>query len=618
MEDLAATDVIGRAAELGVIQDFLADIEHGPRALVLSGEAGIGKTVLWEAGVAEARGRFDSILTCRGVEAEASLSFAGLSELLGDVLDDVGPSLAPPRRQALEVALLLAEPGETAPDAHAIGLAVLDVLRALAERGQVLVALDDIQWLDPASAGALQIALRRLRDEPLRLLATLRLGPELAGSPVQLDRSFPHGQLGQLTVGPLSLAALHQLLEERLGLELTRPELARVQEATAGNPFFALELGRELVRTNTRPAPGQALRVPESLRELLGGRLARLPGETLDVLLLVAALARPTVELVAATYGERERVLEALEGAVEEAVVELDDESVRFAHPLLGSICYERAPVWKRRAVHRALASAVKDVEERARHLALAAEGPDEAIAAELDAGAEHAVARGAPTAAAELCELAAQLTPADPALDRNRRMRAANFHRLAGNGERAAAMFEQLLTEVPPGVERADVLFGIVSTEQPDTQSLVDLCAEALAEAPGDDARSARILAFRSGALLRTGEGVRTALSDARESLTRAERTGEPALVVAAIARLGIAEAWTGESTPGLLERGVEIGKDGQASSRCTTTPRATPSAGNWPAWGTRRVQTPSSRSWRRKPWGAGTSSRAASSSGG
>ncbi len=93
---------------------------------------------------------------------------------------------------------------------------------------------------------------------------------------------------------------MHSLLKERLGLELTRPELVRVQEATAGNPFFALELGRELVRTGTRPTAGRALRVPESLRELLGERLARLPGETLDVLLQVAALARPTVELVAA------------------------------------------------------------------------------------------------------------------------------------------------------------------------------------------------------------------------------------------------------------------------------------------------------------------------------
>ena len=162
-----------------------------------------------------------------------------------------------------------------------------------------------------------------------------------------------------------------------------------MQEATAGNPFFALELGREFARTNTRPAPGQALHVPESLRELLGDRLARLPGETLDVLLQVAALARPTIPLVAAAHGDEMRVLTALEAAVREGVVEHDGERVRFVHPLLASICYEQAPLWKRRAVHKALASAVKDVEERARHLALAAEGPDAAVASELDAAAE-------------------------------------------------------------------------------------------------------------------------------------------------------------------------------------------------------------------------------------
>ena len=107
--------VIGRDAEIGSIEAFLARVEGGPTALVLSGEAGIGKTVLWEAGVEDARERLDRVLICRGVEAEASLSFTGLSELLGDVLDEVGPSLAPPRRRALEVALLLVEPGETPP-----------------------------------------------------------------------------------------------------------------------------------------------------------------------------------------------------------------------------------------------------------------------------------------------------------------------------------------------------------------------------------------------------------------------------------------------------------------------------------------------------------------------
>jgi DNA-binding CsgD family transcriptional regulator len=553
-----AITVIGRDDELGAIQAFLAEVEHGPSALVFSGEPGIGKTLLWEAGIEDAARSFASVLTCRGVEAEATLSFAALSELLAPVFDDVVPSLLPPRRLALEVALLMVEPGDRPPDAHAIGLAVLDLLHALAERGRVLVALDDLQWLDPASAGVFQIALRRLRRDRIGVLATARRAQETS-SPVELQRSFPEERVVELTIGPLSSGAVRRLLQERLGLELTRPELARVQDATAGNPFFALEFGRELVRTGARPAPGQALKVPESLRELLGGRLARLPAETVDVLVLAAALARPTVDLVAATYGDRERVLEAIESAVREGVVELDDSRMEFTHPLLASICYEQAPIWKRRAVHRALAGAVSEVEERARHLALAADGPDAAIASELDTAAEQAAARGAPATAAELCELAAKLTPSDPSRDRERRMHAGRFHRLAGNGERAAEILELLLAEVPSGVERADVLFELASTERHDNEALIALEDEALAEAVDDDARSSRILSLRSGAYLRSGVAS-SGLSDARDALERAERVGDPALTAAAIGRLGIAEAWAGDSTPGLLERGAEI----------------------------------------------------------
>jgi hypothetical protein len=518
---LVSTPVIGRDEELGSVEAFLAGVEQGPVALVLSGEAGIGKTMLWEAGAADAERRFGRVLSHRSVEAEALLSFAGLSDLLSPVFDEVAPELAPLRRRALEVALLLVEPGEEASDPRAIGLALLDVLQVLAERGPVVVALDDVQWLDPASAGVLQIALRRLRDERVGVLATLRKVPGVA-APFELEYAFPGERLQRLSLGPLSLAALHHLLKARLALELTRPELTRVQEATAGNPFFALELGRELVRTNTRPAAGQALHVPDSLRELLGGRLAQLPGELLDVLLQVAALARPTVEVVAAAHGDREQVRAALEAAVREGVVELSDSRVRFTHPLLASICYEQAPIWKRRAVHRALAGAVTDVEERARHLAQAAEGHDATVAGELEAAAEQAASRGATAAAAELSELAAELTPADPVLSRQRRLRAASLHRLAGESERAAAMLEQLLSEVPPGGERADVLFELILTLRADAPTIVELCGEALTEAAGDDVRSARILAFRS--VIRLNEAnVPAALADARAALEKA-----------------------------------------------------------------------------------------------
>src|SRR5215472_11246756 len=211
--DTMAGAVIGRDEELAAIGAFLDGVWSGPRALVFAGEAGIGKTLLWEAGVAQAKGRVGRVLSCRGAEAEASLSFAALSELFGPFFDEVALSLAGPRRRALAVALLLAEPGEQRPDAHAIGLAVRDALRVLAAGGPVVVALDDAQWLDPASAGVLGVALRRLGDDHVGVLATVRAGSE-AAVPLELGRTFPDGRLERRVVGPLSLGEVHELLRE--------------------------------------------------------------------------------------------------------------------------------------------------------------------------------------------------------------------------------------------------------------------------------------------------------------------------------------------------------------------------------------------------------------------
>jgi DNA-binding CsgD family transcriptional regulator len=550
--------VIGRDAELDFVEAFLEGLGGGPAALVLSGEAGIGKTILWQVGVEEAQARFGYVLTCRGVEAEAALSFAGLSELLGGVLEGATVSLSAPRRKALEVALLLAEPGEAPPDPLAIGLAVHDLLCSLAREGPLLVAIDDVQWLDPASTSVLEIALRRLRQDPIGLLITARRTKD-AATPLGLERSLPEQRLTVLSVGPLSLAALHHLLRDRLALELSRSELARVHEASGGNPYFALELGREFVRTPDRPVAGRSLRVPESLRELLGGRLAELPVEVCDVLLEVSALARPTVELVGAAHGDLGWVRDAISVAVAEEIVELDDSRVRFTHPLLASICYERAPIWKRRAVHRALARVVVDAEERARHLALAADGADEAVALVLDAAAEQAAARGATAAAAELFELAGRLTSADPGLARQRRLRAAGFHRLAGDLARGQEMLDDLLKEVSAGGERADILFELASAWMGDIPTQVALSEQALEEVKGDDERSARWLAFRGWVRLLESDNM-GALVNARAALEKAERVGDPALLATVIARLGQIEMWAGEVTAGLLERGAEI----------------------------------------------------------
>jgi DNA-binding CsgD family transcriptional regulator len=301
------------------------------------------------------------------------------------------------------------------------------------------------------------------------------------------------------------------------------------------------------------------LRVPENLRELVVGRLARLPAETVDVLLSAAALARPTVELVAAAHTDPDEAVQALDEAVREGLVSIDGSQLHFANPLLSSICYEQASPSKRRAVHRALAGAVSDVEERARHLALAADAPDSGVASELEAAAEHAAARGATAAAAELCELAANLTPNDPGPARQRRLRAAHFHRLAGDRQRGAALLEQLLTETPHGVERADVLYELAWNARGDHKASRELCDQALAEVGDDDTRAARILSWRSWIRLTSVEAG-PALLDARAALEKAERVGDQRLIAVAIARVGQITAHVGEPSQEMLERGVEI----------------------------------------------------------
>jgi DNA-binding CsgD family transcriptional regulator len=559
--DAVSVEVIGRDEELVSIAGFLDSVEVGPAALVLSGEPGIGKTALWELGLKDARVRFGRVLSCRAAEAEAALSFSGLSELLAEVFDEVVPSLPPLRRHALEVALLLVEPGAQPPDAHAIGLALLDLLRVLGERAPLVVAIDDLQWLDPSSASVLQVALRRLREEPVGVLATARDAPA-AG--LDLARAFPGELLMRLFPAPLGPTELRTLLKARLSLELSRSELVRVLDASGGNPFFALELSRELARTRARPAAGEALHLPEGLRELLGLRLARLPAETADHLLTAATAARPTVDLLAAVHGQRrEQTLDALDLAVREGVIGLDGSDVRFAHPLLALTCYEQTSRSSRRWAHRALAEAVSDREERARHLALAADGPDPSVACELDDASALAARRGASAAAAELAELAAALTPPDEApAGRGRRLQAAQLHLLAGEGERARTILEPLLAEVPHGVERADVLFllaGYGMTVTPTLPEMTELFQVALREAEGDDARCAHILS-RLATNRALGGDIRAGLVHARAALARAERVGDPVLLASAIAGVAVLETQALDVTPGLLERGVAI----------------------------------------------------------
>ena len=184
--------VVGREGELATVTAFLDALPSGPTGLLLEGEAGIGKTTLWDAGVAAAAARSYVVLSSRSAESEAALSFAALGDLMDGVAGQVIPQLPPPQRRALEVALLMADPVGSPPDQRAVYLAFLGAVRHLSASGPVLIAIDDLQWLDLPSAAALEFALRRLGGEPVGCWRRSGFRPTAARRP-RPGRACPPG-----------------------------------------------------------------------------------------------------------------------------------------------------------------------------------------------------------------------------------------------------------------------------------------------------------------------------------------------------------------------------------------------------------------------------------------
>jgi predicted ATPase len=390
--------VVGRESEIDSVHDFLEAVPGGPIALLIEGEIGIGKTTLWREGVAEAGERGLQVLMSRPVEAEIALPFAVLGDLLGDVTDAALGRLPDPQREALEVALLRARTKHGGLQRRAVALGVLGAIRVLAEDAPLVLAIDDAQWLDPPSADALAFAARRLRDEPIGFLLARRAEAS-EESRVELETALDSDRLTRLVIGPLDIRSLDRLLRAQLGWQFLRPALVELQRVSGGNPFFALELGRALLTRDVSLAPGEPLPVPATLNELVRERLAGIPAAAREAALVVSALSRPTVELVAAAAGGGGGAA-ALEKAAAAAVLEVADGRVRFSHPLLASVVYAQTPPARRRELHARLAEIVDDPDEQALHLALAASGPDAQVAATVEDAARRARARGAPQAA--------------------------------------------------------------------------------------------------------------------------------------------------------------------------------------------------------------------------
>jgi DNA-binding CsgD family transcriptional regulator len=415
-----AAGLTGRRAECGVLDRLVEAVQAGEsRALVAIGEPGAGKTALLEYLAGRAPGC--QLARASGVQSEMELAFAGLHQLCAPMLGRAA-QLPVPQRDALRIAF-----GQAAgppPDRFLVGLAVLSLLSEVAGEQPLICLIDDVQWLDHASAQALGFVARRLAADPVGLVFAAREpGAALAGLP-------------KLEVGGLREDDARALLDSALAGPIDARVRDRIVAETQGNPLALLELPRGLTPAELAGGfglPG-AVPLPERIEESFRRQLEALPAQSRRLLLLAAAEPYGDLPLVWRAAGRLGIPVAAAAPAVDAGLVEFGAR-VRFRHPLLRSASYRAATAADRQAVHAALAEATDAEaapERRAWHRAQAAAGPDEEVAAELERSAGRAQARGGLAGAAAFLERAVLLT-ADPACRAERTLAAAQAHLQAG-----------------------------------------------------------------------------------------------------------------------------------------------------------------------------------------
>src|SRR5262245_7993944 len=271
-----------RPAEEQALGEFLAAAESAPSALLVEGEAGIGKTTLWRAGLARARDRGFRVLSARAVEAESVLAYASLADLLADVDAETWADLPAPQRIAIDRVLLGDLSAEVVTDQRAVAAAFLSVVDRLSDNRPVLIAIDDLQWLDQSTRHVIAYAARRL-SAPVGLLATVRAEPDSSGTTAWLHLPRPDA-VHRITLHPLSARALETVVRDELGRPIPRAVMARIRQISAGNPFYAIELARAFVENVGETLPG-------TLAELVRARVGSLDPSAQEVLLVAACLA---------------------------------------------------------------------------------------------------------------------------------------------------------------------------------------------------------------------------------------------------------------------------------------------------------------------------------------
>ena len=548
-----------RTAEWHRVRDFAQEVRIFPAALAIQGEAGAGKSTLWRAGLEAAAAAGHRLLRSEPSASETDLSFAGLADLLSGVLPRVAEQIPAPQREALEIALLLRPAGDEPPTARAIALALLTVLRACVSEGPVVVAVDDVQWLDEASLDALAFALRRVTSGPLSLLVAARTAA--TGDPLTAAAPPPHDWQGLLAALPaaevIDLAPLDMWqVQNLLPRTFTAAQARQVARQSRGNPFWAIQVSASLESAESQVPP---------LARALTDRLSRsLTADAAAGLAVVAAAGRIGVPEALAVLDRLDDPAAALDAAVLAGVVVETEGRLVVAHPLIGAAAVESLPPGRRAQLYRRLADASSGPERYAHFAALAAgPGPDPAVAEALDAAADAAHARAANAAAAQFATQSVLFTlESDEDSLVRRRIRAAELLYLAGDLERSLEHLEPLDTGrlTTADLERALPLLLDLTDLIQNTAAATAMVTRAVDGAGTNPRRRALVLALASDVIYGIRGGRRGAAIDA---ISCAEAAGTPANAALhrALVNLFIAKVTAAEGLDtGLLDRAVGL----------------------------------------------------------